>query len=55
MEKDYAVKYTYAGTIYIEAESDSEAIERAKQILEEQHGNQISDYSDFEIEKEEAK
>lgn len=49
MEKDYEVKMTYVMYVNTEAVSEDDAIERAKQTAEEQHGNRISEYAQFEI------
>lgn len=48
--KDYEVKMTYTMYIGMEAESEEDAIEMAKQTAEEQHGNQISEFAKFTIE-----
>lgn len=50
-EKDYVVTYVYEGEIYVTAESAEEALESAKCTLEEQHGNNISEWSEFTIEE----
>lgn len=49
MEKDYEVKMTYVMYVSTEAVSEDDAIERAKQTAEEQHGNRISEFAQFEI------
>ena len=51
MEKDYEVKMTYTMYVYTEAESEEDAIERAKNTAEEEHGNRISEFADFEVVK----
>ena len=48
--KDYEVKMNYTMYISIEAESEEDAIEFAKQTAEEQHGNRISEFAEFTIE-----
>lgn len=47
--KDYEVKMVYIMYVGLEAESEEEAIEQAKQTAEEQHGNRISEFAKFEI------
>jgi hypothetical protein len=51
VEKDYEVKMTYTMYVYMEAESEDDAIEKAKDTAEEQHGNRISEFADFEVVK----
>jgi hypothetical protein len=47
--KDYEVKMEYIMYVGLEAESEEEAIEQAKQTAEEQHGNRISEFAKFSI------
>jgi hypothetical protein len=47
--KDYEIKMVYTMYISVEAESEDTAIEQAKQTAEEQHGNRISEFANFEI------
>jgi hypothetical protein len=47
--KDYEVKMVYIMYVGLEAETEEEAIEQAKQTAEEQHGNRISEFAKFEI------
>ena len=49
MELDYEVKMTYTMYAYLEAESEEQAIERAKNTAEEQHGNRISEFAEFKV------
>ena len=48
--KDYEIKMSYTMYISTEAESKEEALEMAKQIAEEQHGNRISELAKFIVE-----
>jgi hypothetical protein len=47
--KDYEIKMVYTMYISLEAENEEAAIEQAKQTAEEQHGNRISEFANFEI------
>jgi hypothetical protein len=47
--KDYEIKMVYTMYIGLEAENEEAAIEQAKQTAEEQHGNRISEFANFEI------
>jgi hypothetical protein len=47
--KDYEIKMVYTMYVGLEAENEEAAIEQAKQTAEEQHGNRISEFANFEI------
>lgn len=49
--KDYEIKMVYTMYVGLEAGSEEEAIEQAKQTAEEQHGNRISEFAVFTIEE----
>jgi hypothetical protein len=49
--KDYEIKMVYTMYVGLEAESEEEAIEQAKQTAEEQHGNRISEFALFTVEE----
>ena len=47
--KEYEIKMTYVMYVDVEGESEEQAIEVAKQTAEEQHGNRISEFAQFEV------
>ena len=50
--KEYEVKVSYAGHIILEASSEEEAIDKARDIWAEEAGLETAKYSEIEIESE---
>lgn len=50
--KEYEVKVSYTGHIILEASSEEEAIDKAREIWAEEAGLETAKYSDIEIESE---
>jgi hypothetical protein len=50
--KEYEVKVSYTGHIILEARSEEEAIDKAREIWAEEAGLDAAKYSDIEIESE---
>lgn len=50
--KEYEVKVSYTGHIILEASSEEEAIDKAREIWAEEAGADVAKYSEIEIESE---
>lgn len=50
--KEYEVKVSYTGHIILEASSEQEAIDKAREIWAEEAGSETAKYSEIEIESE---
>ena len=50
--KEYEVKVSYTGHIILEALSEEEAIDKAREIWAEEAGAETAKYSEIEIESE---